>query len=156
MPRIKLTTKIKAPIKVVFDLSRSVDLHKLSTKHTNETAIGGVTKGLMELNDSVTWKARHFGIYQTLTSKITSMDRPNNFNDEMEKGAFNSFKHFHGFETDKSITTMTDVFDYKSPFGILGRLADRLFLEKYMTKLLVVRNQVIKEYAESEDWKDVL
>lgn len=156
MPTIQLTTKIQAPIEIVFDLSRSVDLHKISTKQTNETAIRGVTKGLMELNDSVTWKAQHFGIYQTLTSKITSMDKPNSFVDEMQEGIFKSFRHYHGFQQKYSNTIMTDTFDYKSPFGVLGNLADKLLIKKYMTKLLTTRNQVIKEFAESHKWRSIL
>jgi ligand-binding SRPBCC domain-containing protein len=74
----------------------------------------------------------------------------------MVKGAFKEFKHEHHFEELKSGTLMTDFFDYKSPFGILGKLVDRLFLKKYMTKLLTERNQIIKEFAESEKWKELI
>ncbi|OAQ39734.1 cell division protein [Pedobacter psychrophilus] len=156
MPIIHLETKIKAELEVVFDLSRSIDLHKISTEKTNETAIAGKTSGLIEMNESVTWRAKHFGFYQTLTSKITEFDRPNFFIDEMQKGAFKEFKHEHHFKKLNQTTLMTDIFDYKSPYGFLGKLADKLFLEKYMTKLLAERNNVIKEFAESDGWKLVL
>ncbi len=53
-------------------------------------------------------------------------------------------------------TLMTDYFDYKSPFGILGNLADKVFLEKYMTDLLSERNRIVKEFAESDKWKQIL
>ena len=88
MPLIKLHTEIKANKEIVFDLSRSIDLHKISTEHSNETAIAGRTSGLIELHETVTWRAKHFGVYQTLTSKITTFNRPNLFTDEMVKGAF--------------------------------------------------------------------
>ncbi|MCH2214904.1 MAG: hypothetical protein MK086_07005 [Flavobacteriales bacterium] len=39
MPIIKLQTRISASKEVVFDLSRSIDLHNCSTAHTNEGAI---------------------------------------------------------------------------------------------------------------------
>jgi ligand-binding SRPBCC domain-containing protein len=156
MPRIELRNEIKADKKLVFDLSRSIDLHKISTQHTNEEAIAGKTSGLIGMNESVTWKAKHFGITQNLTSKITEFNSPEYFNDEMIKGAFQSFKHQHKFSDCKNGTLMIDVFDYKSPFGILGKLADRLFLKQYMTELLKTRNRMIKEYAESEKWKQVL
>ena len=77
MPRIELRTEIKADKEIVFDLSRSIDLHKISTEHTNETAIAGKASGLIGLDENVTWRAKHFGIYQRLTSKITEFDRPN-------------------------------------------------------------------------------
>jgi ligand-binding SRPBCC domain-containing protein len=156
VPIITLNTEIKAPIDRCFDLSRSIDLHKISTEQTNEEAIEGVTSGLINLNDSVKWKAVHFGISQTLSTKITEFDRPKFFVDEMVKGAFKSFKHEHHFELTEYGTLMTDRFDYVSPFGILGKLADIIVLKKYMTNLLVKRNDTIKEFAESEQWKFVL
>jgi ligand-binding SRPBCC domain-containing protein len=156
MPRIELKTEIKAGKQIVFDLSRSIDLHKISTEHTNEEAISGKTSGLIELNESVTWRAKHFGVYQELTSKVTEFDRPRYFSDEMVKGAFKKFKHEHHFSEVNGITLMTDYFDYESPLGILGQLADKLFLRKYMAGLLEKRNLVIKDFAETGKWKGVL
>jgi len=149
MPVIRLETFIKADRDIVFDLARSIDLHQISTAHTNERAIAGKTSGLIELNESVTWEAKHFGIVQHLTSKITAMEYPNYFVDEMTSGAFKSFKHEHLFEQKGEDTFMFDIFNYISPMGMLGKAADRLFLRKYMTNLLLIRNKVIKEHAES-------
>ena len=157
MPRLKLQTVINAPIAVVFDLSRSVDLHKISTAHTNEQAVAGKTEGLMDLNDSVTWQARHLGITQRLSSKITEFNRPYFFADEMVQGAFKSFRHEHIFTEENGQMVMTDIFDYTSPFGMLGRLADNLFLSRYMHKLLAERNRIIKAFAEDPDkYKKIL
>lgn len=156
MPIIKLITEIKADKEVVFDLSRSIDLHKISTEHTNETAIAGITSGLIGLNESVTWRAKHFGVYQNLTSKITEFDRPNYFVDEMVNGAFKEFKHEHYFETIEGVTLMKDIFCYSSPLGYLGKLADVLFLKRYMTALLETRNSIVKEFAESDKWKPLV
>ncbi len=156
MPRIELRTEIKANKEIVFDLSRSIDLHKISTEHTNEEAIAGKTSGLIELNESVTWKAKHFGIYQRLTSKVTEFDRPNYFVDEMVNGAFKNFRHEHHFTDLNGGTLMKDYFDYKSPLGVLGKLADNLFLKRYMTDLLGIRNSIVKEFAESDRWKKIV
>ena len=156
MPIICLRTEIKAKRTLVFDLSRSIDLHLLSTLHTNEIAIAGKTSGLIALNEWVTWRAKHFGIYQQLTSKVTAYDRPNSFTDEMVSGAFKSFRHDHHFEDTEAGTLMMDTFAYRSPLGLLGRSADVLFLNRYMTRLLTERNAVIKEYAETGKWKAVL
>jgi ligand-binding SRPBCC domain-containing protein len=153
VPIIRLQTQIKNNREVVFDLSRSIDLHKISTQHTNERAIAGKTEGLIELGETVTWRARHFGVYQELTSKVTEFDRPNYFADEMLKGAFKRFKHEHHFVASGEETLVTDLFDYTSPFGFVGRLADKLFLEKYMAELLTIRNEILKNFAESEQWK---
>ncbi|MFD1553169.1 cell division protein [Putridiphycobacter roseus] len=156
MPRIELKTEIEAEIRIVFDLSRSIDLHKISTEHTNETAIAGKTSGLIELGESVTWRAKHFGIYHKLTSEITEFKKNEYFVDEMVEGAFKQFRHEHHFKNMNEKTIMTDYFDYVSPFGLLGKIADKLFLKKYMVELLTKRNQTITEFAEGEKWKEVL
>ena len=80
MSRIELETIIKSDsIETVFDLSRSIDLHTISTKKTKEEAIAGKTSGLISLNETVTWKAKHLGFYQILTSKITEISISNFF-----------------------------------------------------------------------------
>ncbi len=156
MPVINLKTEIRADIKLVFDLSRSIDLHRISTAHTQEQAIAGTMNGLINLGETVTWRAKHFGIWQTLTSKVTRLERPTYFADEMVTGAFKRFKHEHFFKRENGHTLMTDTFDYESPLGIIGKLADTLFLKNYMTDFLEKRNQTIKEFAESRRWKSVL
>ena len=148
MPIIHLETLINAEKEAVFDLARSIDLHQISTAHTNERAVAGKTSGLIELNESVTWEAKHFGIVQRLSSKITEMKSPDYFVDEMVFGAFKSFRHEHIFEANRAGTLMTDVFNYVSPLGVLGKLANVLFLNRYVTDLLVQRNKILKEHAE--------
>ncbi|NOQ72160.1 MAG: cell division protein [Crocinitomix sp.] len=150
MPIITLETRIKASKEVVFDLARSIDLHQLSTAKTKEEAIAGRTTGLMELGEEVTWRAKHFGIYQRLTSKMTELEMHGHFVDEMTKGIFKGFRHEHQFKVVGDETIMIDIFDYTSPLGILGKTADKLFLEKYMTRFLKERNAVIKLYAEKD------
>lgn len=152
MSIITVTTEIRAPIGRVFDLTRSVDLHVQSAGKTGEKAIGGTTTGLLELGQEVTWRGRHFGIWQNLTSRITAFSRPDHFRDSMVRGAFKRLDHDHFFNTRGETTVMKDVFDFVSPCGVLGRMAHALFLEWYMKRFLIERNAVIKRIAETEDW----
>jgi len=149
MPTIEIKTYIYADNKTCFDLARNIDFHQQSLVHSKEKAVAGKTSGLIELGESVTWQATHFGIKQKLTSKITEFNAPHYFVDEMVSGAFKSFKHEHIFEANDNTTLMTDKFYFESPFGIIGKLANRLFLKRYMTQLLQTRNQLLKEKAES-------
>jgi ligand-binding SRPBCC domain-containing protein len=150
MPKIELLTTINAPIEKCFDLARSIDLHMESTKQTGEQAIAGRKSGLIELGETVTWRAKHFGIWQTLTSKITDYYRPDFFVDEMVKGAFKRFRHEHHFMFHNDRTLMKDIFVFESPLGVLGKLFNWLVLKRYMTTLLIQRNKVIKQAAEQE------
>lgn len=156
MPIIELKTEINSTLEICFDLSRSIDFHKTSTVQTNEEAIEGRTTGLIELNEMVTWQATHFGIRQKLTSKITAFNRPNFFVDEQTKGIFKSIFHEHIFEQVGNKIIMTDIFEFNSPFGIFGKIFNKLILTNYLKKLLINRNGIIKEYAETEKWKVVL
>lgn len=156
MNKIILKTVINAPIERCFNLSTSIDLHKLSAFKTKEEAIKGRKTGLIKLNESVTWKAKHFGMWHHLTVKISKYNKPNSFTDEMTKGSFKHMRHLHLFETKEGATVMTDIFEFSSPFGIIGKLVDKLILKNYMTRFLEERNIVIKKYAESNDWKLVL
>jgi ligand-binding SRPBCC domain-containing protein len=113
VPVIDITTQVQAPIQRVFDLSRSVDLHTASTAHTGERAVAGVTSGLMVLGHEVTWRARHLGFWQNLTSRITAFEPPTHFRDSLVRGAFRRFDHDHFFSQQGDITLMRDVFDYR-------------------------------------------
>ena len=156
MPTIHLTTFVAAPADRVFDLARSVDLHRKSMAHTNEEAIAGTTTGLIGLDETVTWRAKHLMKTRVFKSKITAMDRPISFTDEMVAGDFKSLRHEHHFKRIDNGTLLIDLFHFETPYGGLGRLVNQLFLTSYMKKLLEARNQMIKEYAESEKWKFLL
>jgi ligand-binding SRPBCC domain-containing protein len=156
MPRFEFELTVAAPVERVFDLARSIDLHVVSTEGTNERPVAGVTTGLIGLGESVTWQATHFGVAQRLTSRITAFERPSHFRDEMVRGAFSGFEHDHFFEATEDGTCMREVFNYRTPLGPLGRLADRLFLRSYMERFLLRRAEVLKDVAESDDWQRYL
>jgi ligand-binding SRPBCC domain-containing protein len=153
MPVIRLFTPIAAPPGLVFDLARSIDAHQHSAEGTQERAVAGVTRGLIGMGDEVTWEARHLGIKQRLTVRITGFERPNRFQDVMISGAFKRMNHDHEFIAQPPGTLMKDRFEFASPFGILGWMFDQLFLARYLRRFLVRRNQVLKNMAESEEWR---
>ena len=156
MPSIHLTTFVAAPIERVFDLSRSIDLHKKSMAHTNEQAVAGTTSGLIELQETVTWKAKHLFKTRVMRVKITEMNKPILFTDEMVEGDFTSMKHEHHFKKVENGTLMIDLFNFSAPYGSLGNVASKIYLTNYLKKLLEHRNNMIREYAESEKWRFVL
>ena len=154
MPKIEIVTEINAEIQLVFDLSRSIDLHLISTEKTKEKAIAGKTEGLIELGEQVTWQARHFGVAQKFTSKIIEFEPPFLFVDQMQKGIFKSFRHEHHFKVISEEKTLAiDILIYEAPLKILGKL---LFLKKYLKDFLAERNKIIKAYAENGEGSALL
>jgi len=147
MPILEIHTSIAAPTERVFDLCRSVDAHVATAGATDERAIAGVTSGLLGLGDQVTWSARHLGRRWSLTSRITAFERPHRFRDSMVEGVFRRFDHDHEFMADGGGTLVRDVFDFTSPWGVLGRIADALLVTRHMRRFLEVRMQAIRRIA---------
>ncbi len=156
MPTIHLTTFIAAPVSRVFDLSRSVDLHKQSMTSHHEEAVAGTRFGLIEKNESVTWKAKHLFKTRFLRSEIVDMKKPDMFVDQMVKGDFKMLKHEHHFKPCDNGTIMIDVLEFEAPYGSMGKLFNRLYLTTYLKKLVEQRNKLLKDVAESDKWRKFL
>lgn len=144
MTIIHLTTEIEAPIEIVFNNARNIDLHQQSASQTHEKAIAGRTSGLIKKGETVTWKGKHFGFYIQHQSIISEMDFPTYFVDEQVKGHFKSFKHQHLFEEKNGVVVMQDILQYERPFGFFGKLFDVLFLKRHLINFLRYRNEVLK------------
>jgi ligand-binding SRPBCC domain-containing protein len=154
MVELNELTLIKAPTERCFDLARSIEVHLAGNVHSGESAVavGGVTSGLAGPGEHVTWRAKHFGVWHTLTSEITAMSRPVHFQDAMLRGPFQLMRHDHFFRAlSADETEMRDVFVFAAPLPVLGRLAEITFLRRYMQSLLRERNAVLKEIAERAD-----
>jgi ligand-binding SRPBCC domain-containing protein len=148
MTKFRLENLIEAPIERVFDLARDIGLHERSMAATGEHAIAGRTSGRIESGETVTWRARHFRLWWTMTSRITEVDPPTAFADEQEHGPFAWFRHRHTFRRVAGGSVMVDDWEHRSPFGLLGRVVDRLVLGRYMRHLLETRNTALKAEAE--------
>lgn len=156
MAHIHISLEINAPLPVVFDLARSIDMHMVSTEGTNEKAIDGITSGLIEANQTVTWQAKHLFKIRKFKTIIPAMQPYHYFKDEMLEGDFKKFQHEHFFEEKNGVVLMKDVLHLEAPYGIIGKMVMRLFLKNYIKGFLERRNNIIKQYAESGEWKKIL
>lgn len=142
MRRFELTTLLEAAPERVFDLSLSVDVHTASMRDSGERVVGGVRRGVLGPGDEVTWQARHLGRSWRMTSRITAHVRPTSFVDTQVSGPFATWHHAHYFEpTPEGGTRMRDVIEYAAPYWLLGRLAERLVLDRYLAGLIRKRNE---------------
>jgi ligand-binding SRPBCC domain-containing protein len=118
-----------------------------------EQITGGNYSSLMEKGETVTWSARHLMKQRRLTTKITAFNRPYSFIDEQVTGDFRRMKHEHHFKPIENGTIMIDQFFYELPYGSFGNWMNRIYIGRFMERLLEERNKVIKQTAEGEDWK---
>ena len=129
-----------------FDLARDVDAHSRSAAFSSERIVEpGRLSGLLERGDLVTFEGKHFGIRQRFTTRITALDRPRVFVDEMVRGAFKRLRHVHEFESRGGGTLMRDTLEWEAP---LGFLADPLFLKRHMRWFVTTKQRALKEIAE--------
>lgn len=157
MQTLLIKTTIRAPISRCFDLARSIDFHAHSMAGTGEVAIAGTTSGLIGEGEEVTWRARHFGVTQRLTSRVVECRRPEVFVDEQVRGAFHSFRHEHRFAAvDAGATSLTDTFTFRAPCGVLGRVVEVLVLRRYMHGVLTTHLDNLKRVLESDEWRRFL
>lgn len=156
MPTIHLTTFIAAPVNMVFDLSRNIDLHLESMRVYKEEAVSGIRFGLIEKEETVTWKAKHLFKTRLLRVKITEMKKPEMFISEQVSGDFTVMRHEHYFKPCDNGTILIDLFYFETPYGMPGELLNKLYLTNYLKHLLEKRNKTIKEFAESDKGKKLL
>lgn len=133
-----LVTESRFSVQALFDVSLDIDAHVASMSDSEERAIAGVTTGRIGLGETVTWRARHFGVWFTLTTEISEMERPTRFVDRQVRGPFKTFVHEHRFELLPGGSRMTDHITVGSP--VLGRVAERLILVPYLRRLIAKRN----------------
>ncbi len=122
----------------------------------HEEAVAGTRFGLIEKEDTVTWKAKHLFKNRLLRVRVTEMKKHEMFIDEQAEGDFKMMKHEHYFKPCDNGTILIDLLHFESPYGMAGRWFNKLYLTKYLRRLIEKRNQTIREYAESEKWKKLL
>ena len=156
MEVIRITTQIKAPVERCFLLSTSIDLHLAAAASTGESVVDGVAARLIRVGETLKWKARYFGFMMTHKCRVEAWKPHSYFRYVMVGGAFATFQHDHHFAPMNDGTRMRDELRFAAPLGLLGRLAEKLFLRRHLISFLRRRNRMLKQVAESEDWRRYL
>ena len=89
MATVVIETTMDAPVELCFDLARDVGVHAESAAFSAERIVSpGLTEGLLALGDIIAFEGRYRGISYRFAARITALDRPHRFVDEMVEGAF--------------------------------------------------------------------
>lgn len=148
MGHIRVETVIACSPERAFDAARDIGLHVATQAGADERAVAGVTTGLIGMGQEVTFEARHFGLRLRHRAQIVAFEPPRRFVDAMLEGAFASFVHEHLFEECPEGTRMLDTLELRAPLGWLGRIAEWLFLDAYLRRLLQARALSLKAHLE--------
>jgi ligand-binding SRPBCC domain-containing protein len=157
MTKIEFNTHIKAPIERCFDLSRSIDFHKVSISPVfKEESVAGCTTGLIGHNQRTLMQSKLWGFQFSTELKIVKFNPPYFLSYEIADSNFHSIIHDYYFYDIGDETAMVNHFYYKLKLGVLGEIANLLILEKYLTRIITQRNDLLRDYAETDKWQEIL
>jgi hypothetical protein len=156
MNKIEFNTHIKAPIQQCFDLARSIDFHKISVSPIKEELVAGCTAGLIGYNQHALIQSSLWGSRFSTELKVVKFNPPFFLSYEIVGGHFHSIVHDYYFYDISEETVMVNHFYYKPKWGFFGEIISFIFLEKFLEKMITNRNNMLREYAETEKWKDIL
>lgn len=78
-------------------------------------------------------------------TEITHVKEKEFFVDEQRLGPYRMWHHEHIFKIKEDGVLMTDIITYIPPFGLLGKLANNLFIKRRINKIFDYRSQIIEQ-----------
>mgnify|MGYP001488632176 FL=1 len=79
-------------------------------------------------------------------TEITHVKEKEFFVDEQRLGPYRMWHHEHIFKIKEDGVLMTDIITYIPPFGLLGKLANNLFIKRRIKKIFDYRSQIIEQF----------
>ena len=156
MNKLEFNTHIKAPIWQCFDLARSIDFHKISVGPMKEETVAGCTTGLIGHNQRSLIQSKLWGFYFSTELKLVSFNPPFTLSYEIMDSHFHSIIHDYYLYDISEETVMINHFYYKVKWGLFGELLNFFLLERIISKTISKRNEMLREFAETEKWRTVL
>lgn len=148
MPRLEFVLEVDASVEQVWQFHNTIEtLFILTPPHTKVSLEGKITP--MQEGAIFRLKMRRMGIPMPIWyAEIVSYRPPCQFVDRQVtgRGPFRQWTHTHQFEPmGANRTRLRDIVEYELPFGILGRLVDRLFIRKDIQRMFAYRHYKTRE-----------
>ncbi|MBX7232172.1 MAG: hypothetical protein K1X29_08825 [Bdellovibrionales bacterium] len=139
MSHLEISAVLSGSRTEVFDLLRSPNLLPELLKDHIEVEI---VRGAEELKKGSEYEflMTRFGLTQPVRIRVEDFIQGNRLTYKQVEGLFSNWTHTMKFEDhgDKQ-TLVIDYVDYDMPFGLVGHLADDLFIRKNMKNILETR-----------------
>ena len=154
---VRDSTLIDAPMERCFLLSTSIDLVQRTLGMRPSPKESRKSAGMIEAGDQLVWRGWKFGLPAMHETLITAYARPHHFQDTMGRGRFAQFQHDHWFHAAESaigaVTVLEDQVRFALPLGWAGALVGRWIMVPYVRRLVRRRFALLKQVAESEEWR---
>jgi len=137
---------IPASIDEIWDfISSPSNLKEITPKHMGFEVTGNTGKGQMYPGMIITYKVSPLlGIKLDWVTEITHVKDKEYFVDEQRIGPYTMWHHEHKIETIVGGIMMTDIVTYQPPMGILGAIANTLFIKKQLEEIFGYRTVALE------------
>lgn len=144
---IKTTQKIPVSLQQVWDFfSNPANLQAITPGNMGVKVISKHQGDTMYAGQIIEYTVRPFlNIPLYWMTEITQVNDQQYFIDEQRFGPYSLWHHQHHFKAIEGGVEMTDIVHYKNPLGILGRLANILFVKKKIKGVFDYRFSKVEE-----------
>lgn len=128
--------------------SRPENLEKLTPKTVSFQFLTPLAGIKMYPGMAIQYRVSPFpGFTTDWLTEITQIKEYDYFIDDQRVGPFALWHHQHHFQViDERHTLAKDILHYQAPLGVLGSLADWLFVRRQVEQIFSYREQAIKDY----------
>jgi len=144
---IKSKQTINLPIEEVWDFfTAPKNLNELTPKDMNFQILSGKSDSFYE-GKIISYSVNPFKFYNIKwVTEITNITKNKSFIDEQRFGPYKMWHHEHIFIKNKdNTTTIYDKVIYKLPYGLIGRIAHKLFIKNRLAEIFNFRQERIKK-----------
>jgi len=147
MYQLRKTQNIPISVSEAWDFfSKPDNLAKITPEYMNFKILSKSDAGEMYPGMFITYTVSPlFHLSLNWATEITQIKQHKYFIDNQVKGPYKIWHHEHHFKAIDGGTEMRDVLFYDMPYGFLGRLVHKLFIQKRVEEIFEFRERKIKE-----------
>jgi ligand-binding SRPBCC domain-containing protein len=149
--QLEFKQDIQAPLDVIWDfISDPKNLQKITPEYMNFRIESKNLSTEMHPGMIIKYKVNPLPFFSTnWLTEITHVVPNKFFVDEQRMGPYKLWHHQHHIEPSEKGTLMTDIVSYIPPFGILGDLANAIFIQKQLLSIFEYRKKAMISIFES-------
>ena len=127
-------------------ISNPANLRKITPEHMGFIITSKMIEEKMYPGMIITYKVSPLlGIKMNWVTEITHVRDYEYFVDEQRIGPYAMWHHQHKIEPIEGGTLMTDIVTYQPPLGVLGALANALFIKKQLNQIFDYRTIALEK-----------
>ena len=143
MHRLERTQEIPRPINEVFSFFGDASNLEAITPPFLKFKILTPLPIDMSKGARIEYSLSLFGFPIRWKTLISEWNVNTSFVDEQVSGPYATWIHRHEFEATENGTLMRDIVDYEEPFGVIGQIAHKLFIQHTLNRIFDYRSSAI-------------